>query len=493
MKTKSRIIIAGAGEAGRMLAAEFMRRGEGNNIIGFLDDDESKAGKNFEGVDVIGTVTDIESVLKSFHPAQIIIAMPSVDHELINGIITKILGADPSLNIHILPSVERFFDSSPLVPALQNLTIENIMERPEYSLDMNSIMQKFALKTILITGAGGSIGSEICRQLLKFNVKRIIALGRGEASIYNLIKSMDEYTACMENKPEMVYRIADVKDRALLGRIFSEFRPDYVFHAAAHKHVPLMEYNEIEAVQNNVGGTLNILDVCAEYSVDEFVLVSTDKAVRPVNIMGATKRMTEILTGYYNRNHNLKTAIVRFGNVIGSRGSVVPLFMDQIRQGGPVTVTHPEVTRYFMSIPEASLLVINAAAYAKGGELFALDMGSQYKIEDIARKMISFYGFTPGRDIKIEYTGLRPGEKMYEELFYSKENLTRTSNEKIFMLPEDNFKLSDEMVEDFIHETLPCVASMDSLVLREMLKKFVPEYDFSSFEKEDYSKVRLVN
>ena len=359
-------------------------------------------------------------------------------------------------------------------------------------VDTGMIEQRYSGKTILITGAGGSIGLEMCRQLLKFNIKKLVAVGRGEYSMYNLIKTMNENALFLEPMPEISYHIIDVKDKRLLAGAFSRHRPDIVFHAAAHKHVPLMEFNEAEAVQNNVGGTKNLLDCSHEHGVGEFVFISTDKAVNPTSIMGATKRIAEIITGYYFRTKGLKTSIVRFGNVIGSRGSVIPLFMEQIERGGPVTVTHPEVTRYFMSIPEASLLVLNAAAYSAGGELYVLDMGKQYRVAEIAQRIIELYGYRSDDDITIKFTGLRPGEKMHEDLFYIDERFTKTENDKIFMF-SDTADLDPRIIESFMEQELPDIARYNAAQIRDIVKRLVPEFESAPGLGEPSSNLKLVN
>jgi FlaA1/EpsC-like NDP-sugar epimerase len=289
---------------------------------------------------------------------------------------------------------------------------------------------------------------------------------------------MNEYMDYMKRKPEMIYRIIDVRDREMLERAFEKYRPDIVFHAAAHKHVPLMEFNEVEALRNNVMGTRNVLEAAARSGAEHFILVSTDKAVRPSNVMGATKRLAELVTCYYHEHKKLNTAIVRFGNVIGSRGSVIPLFREQIERGGPVTVTHPEVTRYFMSIPEAALLVINAAAFSRGGEIFVLDMGGQYRMDTIARRLIEMYGLIPDVDIKIEYTGLRPGEKLYEELFHDDGRLSATANRKILVKMSRN-GLPPERMERFLQEEVDALCSLTSGQARDLLKELVTDYSGS--------------
>ncbi len=479
MKKLNRILIVGAGEAGAALVNDLRQRGLGNGIAAFADDDLSKIGTSVAGIEVKGTTADISGICAELDITDVVIAIPSARTSLINRITSGVLSHNRSINILFVPSAERFFDSVPIFPSLREFSYSELLGREEFSIDLEIMERYFSGKSILITGAGGSIGSEICRQLLKFNVKKIISVGRGENSIYNLMKEMDEYRRLMHEKmPETVYRIIDVRNRMMLERLFSEFKPDIVFHAAAHKHVPLMEWNECEALQNNILGTENVLSLSSEYGVEKFILVSTDKAVRPTNVMGATKRICELITSYYNHENKLNTAAVRFGNVLGSRGSVIPLFMEQIEKGGPVTVTHPDVTRYFMSIPEASLLVINSAAISGGGEIFVLDMGEQYKIDDIARRMIELYGFTPGRDIRIEYTGLRPGEKMYEELFYNRDSMDKTGNYSIFTLRNDSRKLNKEEYSELIDTVKNRIYSMNGTDVRQFIKKFVPEYTF---------------
>ncbi|HOP63251.1 MAG TPA: nucleoside-diphosphate sugar epimerase/dehydratase [Spirochaetota bacterium] len=477
MKKLNRILIVGAGEAGAALVNDLRQRGLGNGIAAFVDDDPSKPGTTVSGIEVRGGTSDLPVICSELEITDVIIAIPSAKTSLINRITSKVLSCSRSINILFVPSAERFFDTVPIFPSLREFSYSDLLGREEFSINLDIMENYFRGKSVLITGGGGSIGSEICRQLLKFNVKKIIAVGRGENSIYNLIKEMDEYSRLMPGRmPETVYMIADVRDRRGLARVFRHSRPDIVFHAAAHKHVPLMESNECEAFQNNVLGTDNTLSLSAEYGVSRFILVSTDKAVRPTNVMGATKRICELITAYYHNEKKLNTSAVRFGNVLGSRGSVIPLFMEQIEKGGPVTVTDPEITRYFMSIPEASLLVINSAAISKGGEIFVLDMGEQYRIDDIARRMIELYGFTPDRDIKIEYTGLRPGEKMYEELFYNRDSMDRTGNESILTLHNDSRKLSADDYCEIIETVKDGIYDMDGDSVRRFIKKFVPEY-----------------
>ena len=480
MKKLNSILIVGAGEAGIALAGDLRQRGMGNSIAGFIDDDRPKRGKDISGINVYGPTAAIGDICGKLKISDVMIAIPSASSEFINKIVSSVLQFDRNINLSFVPSAERFFDSVPIFPSLRGFSYSELLDRDEFSIELDLMERYFSGKTVLITGAGGSIGSEICRQLLKFNVRKIVAVGRGENSIYNLKRDMEDYIAMMKIPgPDVVYRIADVKDYRLLDRIFDVSKPDIVFHAAAHKHVPLMEFNGIEALQNNVLGTYNVLDLSVKHNTGKFVIISSDKAVRPTNIMGATKRIAEILASYYKKNFGLNAIAVRFGNVLGSRGSVIPLFRDQIEKGGPVTVTHPDITRYFMSIPEASLLVINSAAISSGGEIFVLDMGEQFKISDIAEKMIEIYGYTPGRDIKIEYTGLRPGEKLYEELYYNKGEMIKTGNNKILMLENDNRSMTKDEFQTLIESVREIVPYMDDTAVREFIKGFVPEYNYN--------------
>jgi FlaA1/EpsC-like NDP-sugar epimerase len=479
MKKLNRILIVGAGEAGIALAGDLRQRSFGESIAGFIDDDKSKIGAYLSGVEVYGPTSEIDLICEKLRISNIIIAIPSASSSFINNIVSRVLAFDRNINLYFVPSAEKFFDSVPIFPSLREFSYSELLERDEFTIDLGLMEKYFSGKSILITGAGGSIGSEICRQLLKFRVRKIIAVGRGESSIYNLQKDMDDFLRMMNVPgPEVQYRIIDVKDYRLLDRLFYEEKPGIVFHAAAHKHVPLMEFNEIEALQNNVLGTNNLLELSVKHSAGKFILISTDKAVRPANIMGATKRISELLTSYYRKNSGLNTACVRFGNVLGSRGSVIPLFRDQIEKGGPVTVTHPDIVRYFMSIPEASLLVINSAAISEGGEIFVLDMGKQFKISDIAERMIELYGYIPGKDIMIEYTGLRPGEKLYEELYYNKGEMIKTGNNKILKLKNDNGIMSADEFTNLIKSVKDEAPYMNSMEVREFIKKYVPEYNY---------------
>jgi FlaA1/EpsC-like NDP-sugar epimerase len=421
---------------------------------------------------VLCTRSSLDKALADNQITRVIVALPSAHTEITRETVSAVLSFNPEIGIEILPGFARFFEGE-LSTALQKMRLADIIDRDESVLDIAAIENHYRGKTVLITGAGGSIGSELCRQIARFEPSRIICVGRGENSIYELGRSLDDLG--ISERVKVIRRICDVKDYHLLRRIFFEYNPDCVFHAAAHKHVPMMEDNEAEALQNNVGGSNNVFHLCVECNVSQVVLVSTDKAVNPSNIMGASKRLCELTAQYYHRRYNLNVSIVRFGNVIGSRGSVLPLFISQIEKGGPVTITHPQMERFFMSIPEAALLVINAGAYACGGEIFILKMGEQYKIVDIAKRLIERFGLVPDEDIKIEYTGLRPGEKLSEELVYSHEELAPTRNEKISVL-KDMSQIDEGRIEDLVTTQLKLVHTMDASMIRNLIKKVVPEY-----------------
>ncbi len=476
MATNTNIVIVGAGEAGRALLSDYMRIGRAHRVAGFIDDDPRKSGAIVDGKPVLGVTADILKIIGEHGIGQVLVAIPSAGRDSVRRIVSTLVRDQHGVSVHIIPSAEKFFEEMPISPSLRQLPFGELFERDEISVDLDSIKGAFSGRTVLVTGAGGSIGSELCRQLLKFGIRELVAIGRGEHSIYCLIKSLNEFLELMDRKPAVSYRIVDVRDIDLLDRVFSRFKPDIVFHAAAHKHVPLMEYNEIEAVKNNVGGTGNVLELAARHGTSRFILVSTDKAVHPANVMGATKRMAEILCDHYYRRRGLKSAAVRFGNVIDSRGSVLPLFREQIEKGGPVTVTHPDVTRYFMTIPEAALLVLNAAAYTEGGELFILEMGKQHRIDDIARRVIELYGYVPDRDIAVTYTGLRPGEKLHEELFYDREHLKETKNDKIRVLVNGAGEVSGNELERFMKEVLPGITGYTGDQVREAIGSVVPQF-----------------
>ncbi|PFO76241.1 hypothetical protein COJ86_02480 [Bacillus cereus] len=409
---KKRTLIIGAGSAGTMVVRQLQHNREADLYpIAFVDDDRNKQKLEIYNVPVIGTTNYIKEVVEDNDIEHIIIAIPSLNRKQINEIFEKC--RKTKAKTQIVPMLEDLLDGTVSVNEVRDVQVEDLLGREPIQLDDAGIVEKIAGKTILVTGAGGSIGSEICRQVMKYKPGKIVLLGHGENSIYNIEMEM---RVTYKDTVEITTEIADVQDRNKIFEIIDKHRPYIVYHAAAHKHVPLMERNPEEAVKNNIFGTKNVAEASDTFKVNTFVMVSTDKAVNPTNVMGATKRFAEMLVQHLAAvSVNTKFVAVRFGNVLGSRGSVIPLFKKQIQKGGPVTVTHPDMIRYFMTIPEASRLVIQAGTLAKGGELFVLDMGEPVKIFDLARNLITLSGYST-EEIGIEFTGLRPGEKMYEEL-----------------------------------------------------------------------------
>lgn len=492
-REKNKILIIGAGEAGRNLIAEIVKRGEEDTVVGFLDDDPLKKGKLLNGKRVFGGLEKLVEILDDYGINLIYIAIPSATSDQINHITNNIRKSYPDISIKIIPSILELSANIPLLHSLRDISIEDLLGREEFSVDTDAIAHLYSNKVILVTGAGGSIGSEICKQLLKYDIEKLIAIGRGEFSIYELIKNLENYQEKNSIKKEIIYKIANIKNIELLDSIFEKYKPDIVFHAAAHKHVPLMEINEAEAIHNNIYGTKNILDLSVCHKVKRFILVSTDKAVNPVNVMGATKRASELLTLYYNKKFQLNTAIVRFGNVLGSRGSVIPLFKQQIEKGGPITITHPEMVRYFMTIPEAAILMLNAAAYCENGDIFVLDMGKQYKILDIAKRLIQFYGLTPGKDIEIKFTGLRPGEKLYEELLSNKEEMIETLNKKILRIDPNKITIDEESINLILQTEPSTIFKMSQDQIRDWLHNVVGEYINTNNDLVNFENNKLIS
>ncbi|MEO4054104.1 nucleoside-diphosphate sugar epimerase/dehydratase [Solibacillus sp. CAU 1738] len=432
-----RILIVGAGKAGTMLTKNLQQdKQQKLNPVAFIDDDPNKLNLTIMNVKVAGKIKDIHKVVKNFGIEEIIIALPSLSKSEMKDIHHLCLSTN--LKVRVMPRIEDVMTGTISVKEMKEISFEDLLGRDEVTLDMISISSKITDQVILVTGAGGSIGSEICRQLCRFGPKKLLLLGHGENSIYNIYM---ELLSIKDLKVDCIPIIADVKDAEKIAKVMQKYRPHVVYHAAAHKHVPLMELNFREAVDNNVLGTRNVAYQAHVYGIKHFVLVSTDKAVNPPNIMGATKRLAEMCIQNLAKQSTTKFVAVRFGNVLGSRGSVVPLFKKQIEEGGPVKVTHPEVTRYFMTIPEASRLVIQAGALGNSGDIFALDMGEPVKIVDLAKNLIQLSGYK-NDEIAIEFIGLRPGEKMHEEIYSATE-----SGEKVFdkiTLVKNSF-----IVEDF--------------------------------------------
>ncbi|PDY95842.1 hypothetical protein CON09_00270 [Bacillus anthracis] len=409
---KKRTLIIGAGSAGTMVVRQLKHNKEADLYpIAFVDDDRNKQKLEIYNVPVVGTTNHIQEIVEDNDIEHIIIAIPSLNRKQINEIFEKCIKT--KAKTQIVPMLEDLLDGKVSVNEVRDVQVEDLLGREPVQLDDAGIGEKITDKTILVTGAGGSIGSEICRQVMKYKPAKIVLLGHGENSIYNIEMEM---RVTYGDFVEITTEIADVQDRHKIFEIVKKHQPYIVYHAAAHKHVPLMERNPEEAVKNNIFGTKNVAEAADTFKVNTFVMVSTDKAVNPTNVMGATKRFAEMLVQHLAAvSTNTRFVAVRFGNVLGSRGSVIPLFKKQIQKGGPVTVTHPDMIRYFMTIPEASRLVIQAGTLARGGELFVLDMGDPVKIVDLAKNLITLSGYSI-EEIGIEFTGLRPGEKMYEEL-----------------------------------------------------------------------------
>ncbi|MDL5376346.1 polysaccharide biosynthesis protein [Exiguobacterium mexicanum] len=426
-KSEKRTLIVGAGQAGRMLVRQINQSDNHRmNPVGFIDDNSHLQNLTVNGVRVLGTLEQLESVVESHAIDKIVFAIPSMNYQDRLAVIKR--AKSLCTNVHTLPMIEEVAAGKVAVNQMRQVSIDDLLGREPVELDISGIQSEVEGKTILVTGAGGSIGSEICRQILKFSPERLLLLGHGENSIYLIERELRE----LNLEVDLIPVIADVQDVERLREVFMKHSPHLVFHAAAHKHVPLMEANPHEAVKNNIYGTKNVAEMADEFGSDRFVMISTDKAVNPTNVMGSTKRIAEMVVQNLAKTSETKYAIVRFGNVLGSRGSVIPLFKTQIEKGGPVTVTHPDMTRYFMTIPEASRLVIQAGILADGGEVFVLDMGEPVKIVDLARNMIKLSGFTE-EQISIKFSGIRPGEKMFEELLKEGEVHKEAVYPKIFM------------------------------------------------------------
>ena len=421
-----RVLIVGAGEAGNMIVRELFKRPELKKMpVGVVDDDKNKQGKCVYDVPVLGTIDDVEHIVKNHCIDEIIICIANINPKRKREIINICKKTDAK--IKTIPGIYEIIDEKVNITKFRDVQIEDLLGREPIKMnldDMNGIIKN---KIIMVTGGGGSIGSELCRQIVKYEPKQLVLIDIYENNAYDIQQEIKRHFPEIDLK----VLIASVRDEHKMDKIFEQYKPEIVFHAAAHKHVPLMEDSPCEAIKNNVFGTQNVVNLSDKYNVKKFVLISTDKAVNPTNIMGATKRCCEMIVQTKNKTSKTEFVAVRFGNVLGSNGSVVPLFKKQIEEGGPVTVTHEEVTRFFMTIPEAVSLVLQASAMAKGGEIFVLDMGEPVKIIDLARNLIKLSGFEPNVDIKIEVTGLRPGEKLYEEVLMDEEGLQKTSNNQI--------------------------------------------------------------
>lgn len=464
-----RVLVVGAGGAGALVANEYKKNPQyKKKVVAFVDDFSEKRGTYVSGVKVLGDRYDIPTVVESQRIEEIIIAISELKEVELKKILDEC--KKTTAQVKIMPGVSEVIDGKFSVKKIRDVDVEDLLGREPIKLDFSGISSYIENKVIMVTGGGGSIGSELCRQIAKFNPKELIIFDIYENNAYDL---QNELLRKYKNL-NLKTLIGSVRDRKRLNSIFKEYRPQVVFHAAAHKHVPLMEDSPGEAIKNNVLGTLNTAELASEYGVERFVLISTDKAVNPTNVMGATKRMCEMVIQSIDKESDTEFVAVRFGNVLGSNGSVVPLFKKQIAEGGPVTLTHKDITRYFMTIPEASQLVLQAGAYARGGEIFVLDMGEPVKIYDLAENLIRLSGYIPNEEIEIKVTGLRPGEKLYEELLMNEEGLSETPHKKIFIGRPGEFKL--EKVKNNINTLLDVVKIGNKEKLREKLQEVVPTY-----------------
>ena len=456
---KKRTLIIGAGSAGVMVARQLVKNHDVELLpVAFIDDNPNLQHLDILGIPVVGGIDQIEKAVEELHIDNIVIAIPSLGKKGLNNIFREC--AKTSAKTQILPMLEDIVTGKLAVSQFRDVQVEDLLGREPIELDIDSISGYITQKRVLVTGAGGSIGSEICRQITRFHPSQLILLGHGENSIYSI--EMELRDLCGNTDIKFVTEIADIQDAVKMMSIMNKYRPQVVYHAAAHKHVPLMERNPEEAVKNNVIGTLNVAKAASKFGVGTFVMISTDKAVNPTSVMGATKRLAEMIIQHMDMSSETKFVAVRFGNVLGSRGSVIPRFKQQIEKGGPVSVTHPDMIRYFMTIPEASRLVIQAGALAKGGEIFVLDMGEPVKIVDLARNLIKLSGHSTD-DIEIVFTGIRPGEKLFEELLQANEVEERQVYPKIYI-----GKTSDLYIEE-IRKVIASYTTLEGTALREQL------------------------
>ncbi len=474
--SSKKVLIVGAGDAGAILAREIEQNKHLDlKAVGFIDDEASKQRKIMYGIRVLGTRRDIPRLVRELAIDEVIIAMPSVAGATTREIVD--ICKQSRVKIKILPGLYQSSNSS-IFSHLREVQMEDLLKREAVKNDLNGIAHYLEGKVVLVTGAGGSIGSELCRQLLNINPRQLILVENCENNLFDIEMELGEIPSLTPVIPQLL----DVRQPDKLEALFRQYRPQVVFHAAAYKHVPMMERHPEAAIENNVMGTRNTAEIADRCGVETFILISTDKAVNPTSVMGASKRIAELLIKDVNRRSSTCFAAVRFGNVLGSRGSVIPTFMKQIQKGGPVTVTHPEMRRYFMTIPEAVQLVIQAGAMAQGGEIFVLDMGEMVKIDDLARDLIRLAGFEPDKDIQIVYNGIRPGEKLYEELFTDREGMDSTRNERIFISKKE---MDDGYLD--ISKSLGLILKKPIKERSEVLKlimRVVPEYQETAGEQE---------
>lgn len=468
-------MLIGGGQAGSMALREFQSSAHSeNNVVCIIDDDRSKHGSYMRGVKIVGGRDDILQMAEKYGIEEIVLAIPSASRrdrlDILN--ICHLTGC----SLRTLPGLYQLANGEVSIQSIKHVDIEDLLGRDTVKTDLNEVKAYVQGKVVLVTGGGGSIGSELCRQAAAMQPKQLIVFDIYENNAYDLQMELKH----RHPELDLVVLIGSVRDETRVNNIFAKYHPDLVCHAAAHKHVPLMEDSPFEAIKNNVFGTYNVARAADRFGTQRFILISTDKAVNPTNVMGASKRICEMVVQTVNERSKTEFVAVRFGNVLGSAGSVIPLFRKQIKEGGPVTVTHKEIIRYFMTIPEAVQLIFQANAYANGGEIFVLDMGEPVKIDDLARNMIRLSGFEPDVDIKIEYTGLRPGEKLYEELLMSGEGLKKTKNDLIYIGSEVDFDKA-EFKESLME--LKAINETSERELREKIAQIVPTYHIPEHQK----------
>ena len=466
----SRVLIIGAGCAGEMVVKELEKNPQLNKkAVAIIDDDITRIGDQVSGVDIVGTRNSILKIVKLYKIDEIIFSIANISKKGKKEIID--ICKNTNCKIKTIPGIYEIIDGKVDIKQVRDVDIEDLLGREHIEVDFNLMGSYIQDSTILVTGAGGSIGSELCRQIANIRPKKLIMLDNYENNLYSI---QQELIRKYGDSIKMIAVVASIREQKRMEKIFDKYRPEVVFHAAAHKHVPLMENSPGEAIKNNIFGTLNVAMLSSKYNVKRFLLISTDKAVNPTNVMGATKRAAEMIIQSLNEESKTEFVAVRFGNVLGSNGSVIPLFKKQIEEGGPVTVTHPKIIRYFMTIEEAVGLVIQAGGMAKGGEIFVLDMGEPVKILDLAKNLIRLSGFEPDVDIKIVFTGLRPGEKLYEELLMSEEGLLDTKHKKIFIGRPIDFDKND--LQKYLIELRDIVLEEDDELMEQAMKNLVPTF-----------------
>lgn len=471
------VLIVGAGQAGKSIAHELQDNPQlGLDAIGFIDDDPAKSGIKILGIPVLGSLATLPRILASHNIQQVIIAMPTAPGKVVRNI--KAVCETHQVQTRIIPGLYELIDGTVNIHKLREVKIEDLLRREPIQSDIAPVTALLEGKRVMVSGGGGSIGSELCRQIAGCNPEKLIILDHAENSLYYILNELQGRYPTLR----LDSTIADIRNRSDLDKIYCLFQPDVVFHAAAHKHVPLMEANPSEAVTNNVKGTRNLVELAAQHGVEHFVMISTDKAVNPTSVMGATKRTAERIVQNVAKSTARPYVAVRFGNVLGSSGSVVPLFQQQIAAGGPVTVTHPDMTRFFMTIPEAVQLVLQAATLGKGSEVFVLDMGEPVKILDLAHDLITLNGLRPGEDIEIHYSGMRPGEKLYEELVSTGEIYVPTRHAKIRMLRDTN-GFNPTLLLNNIDRLVTAAEARQDEAIRPLLKGIVPDYSYGDLPK----------